>query len=443
MVADTKPAALKTEETIRIIPVAKACAAFPVGFAFLNHGNRQFVAFYDEQRRLIVGTREITSRDFTFFHPKGRWLPSRNRSSSQTDFDSHNYLTMAVDCEEYLHLSGNMHGDPLVYFRSTRPLDITALVAVEAMVGNEEEEVTYPLFFNGRGGRFLFRYRSGGSGNGSDFLNIYNPEMKSWSRLLEQPVLGGEGQRNGYARPPMMGPDGRWHLVWMWRDEWDCETNHDLSYARSPDLVHWEDSDGTTVELPITLSTGEIVDPVPVNGGLINMVHEMGFDNAGRPILTYHKYDSNGFSQAYAARLENRRWVIHQLSQWNFRWDFKGGGSVQREVDLSGAKPVGGGHIEVSFSTKMGGSGVWLINEGTMAVVKSDPARPMLPDSLSVPCHGIHPDAEVHAVVAEGDAAPGGRKHVLRWETLPVNRDRPMGVDVSPTQLEVIEIPAD
>jgi hypothetical protein len=423
-----------------------------VGFAFLNHGGRQFVAFYDEHRRLTVGARQLgrgesgdsgDSGEFAFFQPEGRWLPGRNRSASYTGFDSHNYLTMAVDPAEYLHLAGNMHGDPLVYFRSTRPLDITSLVAVEKMVGNEEDEVTYPLFFNGTGGEFLFRYRSGGSGNGSDFYNIYDPKEQSWSRLLEQPVLGGEGVRNGYAQPPVIGPDGRWHMVWMWRDEWDCETNHDLSYARSRDLVHWEYSDGRPVELPITLSKGEIVDPAPVNGGLINMVHEVGFDNAGRPILTYHRYDAKGHSQAYAARLENGGWVIHQLSGWNFRWDFKGGGSIPRELDLSGARAVGEGRIEVTYSSKAAGSGVWVIDEATMAVVETKPLPPpLLPEWLCGPRQGIHPDAEVHSLAAGGDAAPDGRRHVLRWETLPANRDRPCGIEVLPTRLELFEIGA-
>ena len=443
MNVDTKTAMLKTEKAFRIVPVAKACSAFPVDFSFLNHGNRQFVAFYDEHRRLVTGSRQIGSGDFVFFQPEGRWVPGRHRSSNCTGFDSHNYLVMAVDSDGYLHLSGNMHSDPLVYFRSTRPLDVTSFVAVEKMVGAEEDEVTYPLFFNGSRGEFIFRYRDGGSGNGSDYYNIYNTKEQSWSRLLEQPVLGGEGQRNGYARPPVMGPDGQWHLIWMWRETWDCETNNNLSYAKSPDLVHWQHSDGTPVELPITRSKGEIVDPAPVGGGLLNMVHEVGFDNAKRPILTYHRYDSNGHSQAYAARLENRRWVVHQLSNWDFRWDFSGGGSIPRELDLSNARPVGDGKIEVSYSSKAAGSGVWLISEATMAVLETRPPRPLLPEALRNPRQGIHPDALVHAMTAGGDAAPDGQTHILRWETLPINRDRPLRVDVIPTQLEVVEIPAD
>jgi hypothetical protein len=35
------------------------------------------------------------------------------------------------------------------------------------------------------------------------------------------------------------GPDGRYHLIWLWRDNADH-----LCYARSPDLRSWEMEDG-------------------------------------------------------------------------------------------------------------------------------------------------------------------------------------------------------
>ena len=41
--------------------------------------------------------------------------------------------------------------------------------------------------------------------------------------------------------------------------------------------------------------------PVPVGGGLLNVNRELGFDNAGRVVLTYHKYDAAGDLQAALA----------------------------------------------------------------------------------------------------------------------------------------------
>lgn len=40
-----------------------------------------------------------------------------------------------------------MHKDPLRYYRSKKPHDITAFDALHTMVGNEEVSCTYPVFF--------------------------------------------------------------------------------------------------------------------------------------------------------------------------------------------------------------------------------------------------------------------------------------------------------
>jgi hypothetical protein len=427
--------------SFRAIPVAKACSSFPVGFSLLNHAGRQFVAFYDEEHRITVASRFLDSDAWSFVKPEGPWLPARNRKASFIGFDSHNYLTLAVDSEGHLHLAGNMHSDPLVYFRTTRPLEIASFVFEGRMTGVDEDEVTYPLFFRGPGGQFLFRYRDGGSGNGSDYYNIYDPKTRMWSRLVGQSVLEGEGKRNAYAQLPLLGPDDRWHMIWMWRDTWDCETNHDLSYARSTDLIHWERSDGTPVALPITLATGEIVDPSPVKGGLINMSQELGFDKDRRPILTYHRYDAEGFSQAYAARCEEGRWRIRPLSRWNFRWDHQGGGSIIGEVTISPVTRTKDGRLAVSYETREAGAGVWILDDETLEVVETRaPFPPALPPELNVPRQGLHPEMEVRTALPERDFSSGAEGHVLRWETLPRNRDQARTEEPPATLLEVIEV---
>ena len=177
---------------------------------------------------------------------------------------------MAIDDDGYLHVSGNMHVRPLVYFRSQKPLDASTLVRVAAMTGVAETNVTYPSFFRGPNGEFLFTYRDGHSGEGDQITNIYDLKTQTWKRLIDQPLFDGEGQRSAYPTTPELGPDGFFHIVWVWRDTTSAETSHDPSYARSRDLVHWESSHGEPVKLPITFETGEIVTPIPVNGGIIN-----------------------------------------------------------------------------------------------------------------------------------------------------------------------------
>jgi len=208
------------------IEVDRVPSWFPVGFSLLTHGDRQYVAYYDAEHRMTVAARPLDSQ---------QWR--RHRLDSNVGWDSHNYVTMAVDSAGDLHLSGNMHCVPLIYFRTTKPGDITTFKRLP-MTGKNEQRCTYPRFLNDAGGRLVFQYRDGGSGNGRRFFNVYDPQSRTWSRLLDTPLFEGEGLRNAYPLGPVIGPDNRFHVVWVWRDTPDCATNHDPSYARSRDLRH-------------------------------------------------------------------------------------------------------------------------------------------------------------------------------------------------------------
>jgi len=169
-------------------------------------------------------------------------------------WDSHNYVTMAIDAADQLHLSGNMHVHPLVYFRTRRPLDIVSFEVIPSMIGDREKRCTYPKFLRGPANELIFTYRDGSSGNGDQIFNVHDDRARTWKRLLDKPLTSGEGLMNAYFVGPVRGPDGFFHLCWVWRDTGDCASNHDLSYARSRDLVHWEKSNGQPLKLPVTRS---------------------------------------------------------------------------------------------------------------------------------------------------------------------------------------------
>ena len=424
-----------------VAPVAEACADFTVLFCLMNHHQYQYAAWYDAAHRLTVGQRLLPNGTWQTAQPEGFWLPERGRFAHITDFDSHNYLTLAVDGAGFIHLSGNMHVDPLIYFRSQTPLDITTLTCVPSMTGERETRATYPVFFKDAQGRLLFRYRDGCSGNGDDIYNIYDTDSQRWTRLLETPLLNGEGERNGYARQPLCGPDGYWHMVWMWRETPRCETNNNLSYARSRDLQHWEKSDGTPLTLPIARHQGEIVDGADINGGLINMVQEVGFDNAGRPVLIYHRYDGCGSSQAFLARPNgDGRWQKRQISEWDFRWDFSGGGSIPPDVTLSAPRPIGEGKMEVEWTSLWAGKGIWIIDDRTLTIVATRALHRPIPETQYLPRQHIAPRAEVQLIAAlNSDYSPQTRDW-LRWEALPIFRDVPHEGKTGATQLEVLTL---
>ena len=413
-------------------------AGHPVGFALLTERGHQFVAYYDSERKLTVLGRKLPDGKWARIQPEGVPRPARKRASNELGWDSHNSLRLALDRDGRLHLSGNMHVDPLVYYRTREPFDVATLERLDRMTGEREQRCTYPLFFRNAGGELLFRYRDGQSGNGADIYNIYDTASRTWRRLLDTPLLEGEGERNAYAHEPALGPDGRFHLVWVWRETPDCATNHTLSYARSRDLVHWENSRGEPLPLPITLRTGEVIDPAKPGGGLINMTFNLGFDAAKRPLVVYHRYDAQHRSQAYLARPRSdaggaRDWEVHALSNWDFTWAFSGGGSIAAEVRIASPRLERDGNLLIDFTTKAVGAGRWRVRPDTLEVIASLPPRPTtLPRELRKPAAA---GMELHTLAS----AFNGRRYYLRWETLPPNRDRPRASAPPPSELRFYE----
>ncbi|MBI5831473.1 MAG: BNR repeat-containing protein [Armatimonadetes bacterium] len=404
-------AAEPAETLVRTLDIGPVWAGHSVGFDLLCAGEWQFVAYYDADRQMTVASRRLTETAWHFVR-----LPSK------LGWDSHNYVTLAADDEGLLHLSGNMHVKPLLYFRTSKPYDIDTFESATPMTGERETKVTYPRFFRGPANEFIFTYRDGSSGNGDQIFNVWDPARHTWHRLMDQALTDGEGLRNAYFVGPQPGPDGFWHLCWVWRETGDCATNHDLTYARSRDLVHWEKSDGTPLTLPIKLATGEIVAPVPEHGGIINGNTRIGFDSQKRVILSYHRYDDKGFTQICNARREAGGWKHYQATDWDYRWEFGGGGTIVFEVSIGAVTLGADGRLRQSWSNVKKGGGSYLLDEATLRPIGApEPRTPWVLDRFGKP-EGTFAGLQTRWLRRDG-TQPGSR-FALRWETLPANRDQ-------------------
>jgi hypothetical protein len=412
------------------IDIAPVCSAFPVGFCLLTHGSQQFVAFYDADRQMTVGVRKLDEATWHFAK-----LPEH------IGWDSHNYIAMTIDDADMIHLSGNMHASPLQYFRTTKPLDVDSFIKIDHMVGSNEASVTYPIFMRGPENKLIFTYRDGRSGDGNQIFNVYDSATGSWKRLLDKPLTDGEGHRNAYFYGPVSGPDGYFHLVWVWRESPDCSSCHDVSYARSRDLIHWEDSAGKALALPITLETGDIVDHVPQKGGTINNDVKVGFDSNKQPVVTYVKYDTAGNSQLYCARKVDGAWKSVQVTNWNYRWDFSGGGSIIFDINDSPVRVDKQGRLIQPFYHKKFGSGSIQLSPTTLkplGTVADD--TPRIPRDVVKPA-STFPGMGVQTGSDSGKDPNTGRRFVLRWDTLAPNRDRqPEGPLPPPSMLRLYEV---
>ncbi len=386
-----------------------AWAGHPVGFALVASKTRLYAAWYAADRHLTVAQRPFRG---------GKWRSVT--LDTAVGWDSHNSIAMAVDSAGRLHVAANMHVSKLVYYLSGRSGAVTGLKRVPVLIdARRESSMTYPFFLKDAQGRLIFKYRDGGSGHGNDIYDVFDAGTARWAPLLATPLTEGEGVRNAYPAGPAAGPDGLFHLVWVWRDTPDAATNHDLSYARSRDLIHWENADGTRLDLPMRLGADDVVDPVPAHGGMINNNTLIGFDADKRPLIAYHKYDADGHTQVYVARFENGHWHTAQASEWNtYRWDFGGNGSLVFEITLQ--SPYQQGDEIVVPVTRLGRATNLSLNAADLSrLTETDaPSSPFAADlaSIAVPAG---------QQINETTLTAGGHNYLLAWTTLPQNRDLP------------------
>lgn len=415
----------KGREKVRVID--RVPAGFPVNFALFTKGERQYVAYYDTAHVMTVASRKLGSE---------RW--KYKKLDSKVGWDSHNYLSLFVDEGGYIHLCGNMHSSPLNYFKSSAPWDIGSIVRMDSMVWNEQV-TTYPEFMTGPGGEVLFHYRYGRSGNGFEVYNVLDVENQCWKRLLDKPLINGEGLMNAYMQGPIAGPDGYYHLIWVWRNTPDCSSNHTLSYARSRDMLHWESIRGETVTLPVTYSdTVLVVDPTPEKGGLINIGIQLGFDARKRPVIGYHKYDASGKTQLFLARYEEDGWKKVQQTVWDYRWDFKGWGTIVNELLIDAPYALPNGELCFGYHRMDKGDGQVIADGKTLRPLREEVYARTYPQEMDRVTSDF-PGMLVYKVKDKGGAWDG-KQYMLRWEALPPNRDqKPEGMLPPSSVLELWE----
>jgi hypothetical protein len=229
--------------------------------------------------------------------------------------DTHNVISMAIDGDGVIHMSWGMHGNPLLYARSTGsvlggdPIVMTSL-GTAGMTG-QENGVTYPKFQTLPDGDVVFLFREGGSGSGDWFLNRYDTDTDTWAPLhangggVHQPFMLGRGDSPDNCFYPdrlTLGPDGMLHLAGVFRYNADSlagqpgyQTNHRYVYLRSPDGgTSWQRSDGSAIAVPVVeagwfkdlgpVHVPEIIKDLPEGHSIMNE-SGMTTDSAGRPII--------------------------------------------------------------------------------------------------------------------------------------------------------------
>ncbi len=270
---------------------------------------------------------------------------------------AHNSISIAVDGKGMLHMSWDMHGQPLRYARGKRTggLELTEPIS---MTKHEESRVTYPQFYNLPDGDLLFLYRQGASGGGDVLLNRYDVQKAQW-KALQHPLLAGQGRRNAYVNGLSNDSRGGLHISWVWRETPDVATNHDICYAYSPDQGKtWRTSSGKKYSLPITAENAEVAQPVPQNSELINQT-SMTVDANNRPLIaTYWRPQNSDVPQYYLVWHDGQKWRTNTVGERTLAFQLSGGGT--RRIPISRPQVLAGddNRVYVVFRDEERGGGV-------------------------------------------------------------------------------------
>jgi len=264
-------------------------------------GTHEFLAYYNTSRTIVIARRDLGSTNWQTYNT-GFSIASNEIT------DDHNVIAIGVDSGGFLHMSWNMHNVSLNYAISAAPVtgDMLSSISFDTKTaanapslfsnaGATTNEVTYPIFMPIPGSsNMLFTYRNGGagggSGNGNQYFDVYNPTAGTWTNKLA--INGEQTSVNAYLNSPVYTSTNNLLMSWTWRASPAWQTNSNIMFAQSPDNGNtWFKQGGTTqYTLPIIQSgtpsgaVAQVIKTIPQNSSFINQT-SMTVDNEDHPII--------------------------------------------------------------------------------------------------------------------------------------------------------------
>ncbi len=281
----------------------------------------QFVAFYDSLANVVLARRKLNENEWTV-----KTTPYKGNVS-----DAHNVICIMLDGEGYLHMSWDHHNSKLNYCRSVEPYSLV-MGSKESITATNENAVTYPEFYRFSNGDLLFAYRDGGSGNGNLVLNRYCVSTQHWARVQSN-LIDGQGERNAYWQLHI-GHNDEVLLSWVWRENPNVASNHDMCFARSNNGgITWENSKAEAYSIPIDVQKAEIVWPIAQNSNLINQTSMTSDKHGNVFICTYYKSVAGQNTNLQLIYNTGGEWKNSTITQRNLDFDLSGTGS--RSIPIS------------------------------------------------------------------------------------------------------------
>src|SRR5665647_1795806 len=278
-----------------------------------THAGVQYAVWWGADQKPYIAKRTLPEGPWSV--PFGLSTVAANPLVSPVAADGHNSLVVAVDDAGYVHVSGNLHANPLRYIRSTTPGGITTWTA-PGMIGTQETQVTYPNFVTLPNGTLLFFYRDGASGAGDLYANWYSATTSTWTRIGKI-IDGLVSSESFYWNRLATDTSGNVHIFGCWRGTGTADTNNDFTYAKLTNLtgaVAATKADGTAQTLPITHANCELViDTAATGSGMVN-THGADVDTMGRPHSETWLFDGAGKTQIQHVWHDGAAWHVDQVT---------------------------------------------------------------------------------------------------------------------------------
>jgi hypothetical protein len=245
-------------------------------------------------------------------------------SSIGASGDSHDFSSIGIDKNGFMHVCYDHHNSALKYRRSNAAINTWTgtLTSTLSMLGTNENVVTYPNFLrHPTTGVLYFFFRDGGPAGGDLFMYAYDADAETWSAapgtgtggLL---IDGKESSRGVYWDYPKFDGSGNLHLSWIW-SRGGPSSFSGIYYAKW-DGTSWKKSDGTSQTVPMTHGNSERPIFVTSGEGLINM-NDGEADSKGNYHLAYVR-DVDSVSQIYHAYFDGTDWhdapITDTATQW-------------------------------------------------------------------------------------------------------------------------------
>lgn len=277
----------------------------------------QYTAWYDHTTLTVFLARRALGES-----APGAWETINTGSTfvNGASGDAHNVITLGIcPVDGTLHMAWDLHGHTLRYRRSIAGLCTTNKAAWGAGMLNAEQNwlvasgqsvpvVTYPLFITAPDGKLIFQWRYGSSGDGDNFLSVYNGSTGTWNTPVQFDSRAGtyvesatSNSRNAYLNGLDFDANGTMHITWTYR-EGAGTSNHDICYAYSADLGStWRNNAGALIantaqnqRISLT-SPGTLVKRKDMKQLLINQQTQCVTNDGRLHMMMLHRREDPGY----------------------------------------------------------------------------------------------------------------------------------------------------